>query len=79
MDSSLSYIQSQILKELIFLKDLNLRKQRWMDFFASYDFDISYMLGKGNVVADALSKQHAVLSPSFLEWRHLEYISTFYF
>lgn len=35
-----------------------MRQQRWLEFFAAYDFDIQYMLGKGNRVADALSRRH---------------------
>ena len=45
------------LKYLFSQKDLNLRQQRWMEFLASYDFEISYTPSKGNVVADALSRQ----------------------
>ena len=44
-----------------------------------YDFEIAYTPGKGNVVADALSRKKATLSPLFVEWRSLEFISTFDF
>ena len=50
-----------------------------MEFLASYDFDIAYTPGKGNVVADALSKKKLSLSPLFVERRNLEFISMFDF
>ena len=50
-----------------------------MEFLASYDFEIAYTHGKGNVVADALSKQRMVLSPLFVERKSLEFILTFDF
>ena len=55
------------LKYLFSQKDLNLRQQRWLEFLASYDFDIAYTPGKGNAVADALSRRHASLGAMFLE------------
>ena len=50
-----------------------------MEFLASYDFEIAYTPGKGNVVADALSRKRLSLSPLFVERRSLEFISTFDF
>ena len=50
-----------------------------MEFLASYDFEIAYTSGKGNVVADALSRKRLTLSPLFVERQSLEYISTFDF
>lgn len=38
-----------------------MRQQRWMEFISSYDFEILYQPGKGNVVADALSRQVSVM------------------
>lgn len=49
------------LKYLFTQKDLNMRQQRWLEFLASYDLDIQYTHGKENVVADALSRKHAVI------------------
>ena len=46
---------------------------------ASYDFDIAYTPGKGNVVADALSRKRLTLSPLFVEMKSLEFIATFDF
>ena len=37
-----------------------LGQQKWMGFLASYEFEIAYTPGKGNVVADALSRKKAV-------------------
>ena len=48
------YTDHKSLKYLFSQKDLNMRQQRWVEFLSSYDFDISYHEGKGNVVADAL-------------------------
>ncbi|CAN7105471.1 unnamed protein product [Brassica rapa subsp. narinosa] len=39
--------------------ELNLRQMRWMEFVADYDLDITYYLGKANLVADALSRKRA--------------------
>ena len=51
----------------------------WIEFLASYDFEIAHTPGKGNVVADALSRKRLSLSPLFVEWRSLEFISMFDF
>ena len=67
------------LKYLFSQKYLNLRQQRWMEFLASYDFEISYTLGKGNVVANAFSRKKLTLSPLFVERQRLEYIANFDF
>ena len=54
-----------------------MHQQRWLEFLASYDLDILYTLGKGNRVADALSrKQQAVVSMMISEWHDLEVLST---
>ena len=50
-----------------------------MEFLSSYDFEISYTPGKGNVVEDALSRKKASLSPMFVEWKSLDFLSTFDF
>ncbi|GKA34906.1 putative reverse transcriptase domain-containing protein [Tanacetum coccineum] len=46
---SLQYILNQ--------KELNLRQQRWIELLSDYDCEIRYHPGKGNVVADALSRK----------------------
>ncbi|GJQ89242.1 putative reverse transcriptase domain-containing protein [Tanacetum coccineum] len=50
--SSLQHIVSQ--------KELNMRQRRWIELFSDYDYEIRYHPGKGNVVADALSRKERV-------------------
>jgi hypothetical protein len=38
-------------------KDLNERQQKWVSKIQAYNFDIKYVKGKNNVVADALSRR----------------------
>ncbi|GJZ72912.1 putative reverse transcriptase domain-containing protein [Tanacetum coccineum] len=49
---SLQYILNQ--------KELNLRKQRWIELLSDYDCEIRYHPGKTNVVADALTQEEAM-------------------
>ena len=56
-----------------------LRQQRWMEFLASYEFEIAYTPSKGNVVADALSRKRLSSSSWFVKRRSLEFISMFDF
>ena len=49
------YTDHKSLKYIFSQKELNMRQQRWVEFISSYDFEILYHPGKGNVVADALS------------------------
>ncbi|MCF8704065.1 hypothetical protein L3055_11050, partial [Corynebacterium sp. MC-02] len=44
-----SYFQSQ--------RKLSPKQARWQDFLAEFDYDLVYKPGKGNVVADALSRK----------------------
>nr|GEU53979.1 hypothetical protein [Tanacetum cinerariifolium] len=38
-------------------KELSMRQRRWIKLLSEYDCEIRYHLGKGNVVADALSRK----------------------
>nr|GEU67297.1 putative reverse transcriptase domain-containing protein [Tanacetum cinerariifolium] len=38
-------------------KELNIRERHWIELLSDYDCEIRYHLGKGNVVADALSRK----------------------
>jgi hypothetical protein len=45
------------LKYLFGQPNLNSRESRWLEFLYEYDFDIKYIKGKENKVADALSRR----------------------
>ncbi|KAK8972766.1 hypothetical protein V6N11_055129 [Hibiscus sabdariffa] len=45
------------LRYLLTQNDLNLRQRRWMELLKDYDLVIDYHTGKGNIVADALSRK----------------------
>ena len=47
----------QSLKHPFTQRDLDARQRRWSEFMSEYDFEISYIKGKENVVANALSKR----------------------
>ena len=51
-----------------------MRKRRWMEYLEDYDFTLHYHSGKGNVVANALSrKSRGVLaSVASQEWQMFE-------
>ena len=46
---------------------LSTRQARWLDFLASFDFEIQYQPRKGNVVADALSRQLSFTAISLVQ------------
>ena len=50
------------LKFFLEQKQLQERQQKWISKIQAYDFDIEYVKGKNNVVADALSRRLATLS-----------------
>ena len=43
-------------------KELNERQQKWVSKVQAYDFEIEYVKGKNNIVADALLWRPATLS-----------------
>ena len=59
---SLQYFKTQPM--------LSGRQSRWKDVIANFDFDIEYIEGKTNVVADGLSRRsdHAAQHPSCSMW-----------
>lgn len=46
------------LKYLDTQKTLSRRQARWVEFMQEFDYDVDYIKGKSNVVADALSRQY---------------------
>ena len=61
------------LKYFLEQKELNERQQKWVSKVHAYDFEIEYVKGKNNVVADALSRRSASLSLMSIstDWRSL--------
>ena len=55
-------IDHNSLKYFLEQKELNERQQKWVSKVQAYDFEIEYVKGKNNVVADALSRRPASLS-----------------
>ena len=53
--------------------DLNDHQQKWVSKLQSYDFDISFVKGSQNIVADALSHQPHLSSMAEVseDWSHL--------
>lgn len=47
------------LKYLDTQKTLSRRQARWVEFMQEFDYNVSYIKGKSNVVADALSRQYS--------------------
>ncbi|GJX47526.1 putative reverse transcriptase domain-containing protein [Tanacetum coccineum] len=48
------------LQHILDQKELNMRQPRWLELLSDYDCEISYHLGKANVVADALSRKERI-------------------
>ena len=56
---SLQYIFTQ--------PNLNARQRRWMELLCEYNFEVRYVQGKENVVANALSRRRHEISATTLE------------
>lgn len=52
----------QSLQYLFTQRDLNVTQRRWSEFLSEYDFGISYIKRKENVLADALSRRLRIFS-----------------
>ncbi|GJR90411.1 putative reverse transcriptase domain-containing protein [Tanacetum coccineum] len=48
------------LQHILNQKELNMRQRRWLELLSNYDYEIRYLLGKENVVADALSRKERI-------------------
>lgn len=46
------------LKYLDTQKTLSRRQARWVEFMQEFDYEVAYIKGKANIVADALSRQY---------------------
>src|SRR5699024_7433654 len=55
-------IDHKSLRHFMGQQGLNDKQQRWVNKVQAYDFDIQYVWGKHNVVADALSQRPLGLS-----------------
>jgi hypothetical protein len=50
------YTDHRTLENFMTQRELSRRQARWQEFFGQYDFDIQYIRGEDNSVADALSR-----------------------
>nr|GFB53537.1 RNA-directed DNA polymerase [Tanacetum cinerariifolium] len=50
------------LKYIFTQRELNMRQRRWLELLKDYDTNIQYHPGKGNVVADALSRKSGMIA-----------------
>jgi hypothetical protein len=66
----------QSLKHLFTQRDLNVSQRRWSEFMSVYDFGISYIKGKENVVADSLSRRSCIFSLVTLKVNLREHVLT---
>nr|GEX98749.1 hypothetical protein [Tanacetum cinerariifolium] len=51
------YTDYKSLQYILDQKELNIRQRRWIELLSDYDSEIRYHPGKGNVVANALSRK----------------------
>jgi hypothetical protein len=54
-------------------KELNERQQKWVSKIQAYDFDIEFIKGKNNVVADAFSRRPSIyaMTDVSVDWKDL--------
>ena len=57
----------QGLKYIFTQPHLNARQGRWLEFLSEYDFEIEYIKGKENRIADTLSRRRHILVISTLQ------------
>ncbi|KAJ9560990.1 hypothetical protein OSB04_006150 [Centaurea solstitialis] len=63
------YTDHKSLQYLLNQKELNMRQRRWIELLSDYDCEILYHPGKGNVVADALSRKGGKVKPGIVDSR----------
>jgi hypothetical protein len=66
------------LKHLKGQLKLNRRHEKWCEFIESFPYIVKYKKGKDNVVADALSRRHALLTQLDAKILGLESIKELY-
>ena len=54
------YTDHKSLKYIFTQKELNLGQRRWLELIKDYDMRLHYHPGKGNIVADVLSRKSYV-------------------
>ena len=64
------------LQHIFTQSDLNAQQQRWLDLLSEYEFEITYIKGTVNQVADALSRRPRIFSVFPLEMNLCEKILT---
>ena len=64
------------LQHIFMQSDLNARQRRWSELLSEYDFEITYIKGTVNRVADALSRRPRIFSVLPLQMNLREKILT---
>jgi hypothetical protein len=62
------------LQHIFMQSDLNVRQRHWPEFLSEYDFEITYIKGTMNRVADALSRRPCIFLVKPLQTNLLEKI-----